>query len=116
MIPFTRVVRARRYIGSMIAEYPISQKLVQLFRDAIITVWSGDDPIVMFCGREFCIGEIADFVSNFYEPMPEDIYAYLCVVAAMVNKSPEDGTFAAGGRCLRRLYDDLVRRRAERWE
>jgi len=96
----------------MTAEYPISQNLVQAFRNAIVIVWSGDDPIVMLDGKEFSIGEMADFAANFNEPMPEDVYAYLCVVAAMVDKSPADKTFAAGGRCLRRLYDDLVRRQA----
>jgi hypothetical protein len=100
----------------MISEYPISQNLVQTFRNAIVTLWSGDDPIVFLDGKQFSIGEIADRASDFDDPMPEDVYAYLCVVAAMVNKRPADKTFAAGGRCLRRLYDDLVRRRAEIWE
>jgi hypothetical protein len=100
----------------MAGEYPIPQNLVEAFRIAIITLWSSDDAVILLDGKEFSIGEIADFASNFNDPMPDDICAYLSVIAAMGDKRPENTTFAAGGRCLRRLYDDLVRRRAAIWE
>jgi hypothetical protein len=103
--PHTRRVRSP-LCCSMAAEYPILQNFAMIFRNAIITVWGGDDPIVLMDGKEFSIGEIANLSLNFDGLMPKDIYAHLCVVGAMVDKTPTDKDL----RGRRGMLAEVVRR------
>jgi hypothetical protein len=97
-------------------------RLVQAFRWAIsnfVHLNRGDpDRTLRFEGKS--IGEIADLASTLDGPMPNDICALLFNVAAITPtllrdhlQTPDGKTFAAGGRCLRAMYD-VVKNRANR--
>ena len=106
----------------MAAEYPIPPSLVQAFWNAMVAYadWrsaGGPEPKVSLASQSYSIGSIADFATGHNDAMPERIYLQLCAVATPIRlrylQSAEDKTFAAGGRCLRAMYDDLLKRRGE---
>ena len=62
------------------------------------------------CRSYRSIGSIADYASIFDDPMPDDIYDDLCRVVRSRRK-PIGVTFEAGGKLLRRAYDELIDQR-----
>jgi hypothetical protein len=99
----------------MAAENSIPPSLVQAFWSAIEAYagWksaSGPEPKIRLASQFYSIGSIADFVTGYDDPLPDRIYGQLSGVATPVQMDGK--TYAAAGRCLRGLYDDLVRLRA----
>jgi hypothetical protein len=102
-----------------IAGYRIPDGLVQAFHEAIHQLdgwnWVGREPVVSLdeedCRSHRSIGSIADYASIFDDPMPDDIYDDLCRVVRSGQK-PIGVTFEAGGKLLRRVYDELIDQRA----
>lgn len=67
------------------------------------------------------IGEIADLASRYDDTMPEVtchlLYSHAGpVFLSQYLQSREGKTFAAGGQCLRAMYDAEVKRKAKREE
>ena len=87
--------------------------LVQAFHDAIgvLGEWqSGEpEPRLLLRNRAYTIGEIANWVSVFNDPMPADIYDGLCQLGGEADP-PRGANFVAGGPFLRRLYVAMNRR------
>jgi hypothetical protein len=99
------------------AGYRIPDGLVQAFHDAVRQLdawnWVGREPVIALdeedCRSYRSIGRIADYASIFNDPVPDDIYNDLCRVARpATNRLPT--TFEAGGKLLRRAYDERAAR------
>lgn len=100
----------------MAAEYPIPATLVRAFRHAIVAAddrwWGDDEPMVVYDHRHHAVGSIAGLVEDFNDPMPDDVCRLLLHAATgHPHQKPTAATFAAGGRCLRAIYDARIERR-----
>ena len=52
------------------------------------------------------IAAVCDFVEVFNEPMPDNVYRFLCWLAAEHSgTAPQDRSYASGARCLRMIRD-----------
>lgn len=99
---------------NMAAEYPIPEEYVKAFRNAVVSyihLRKGEpEQPLRLDGNDYSIDEIADLISIFDDPMPDDIYETLSSMARPVGDSGLAGkTFKDGARALYliRLYRDL---------
>jgi len=99
----------------MVAEYPITENLVEAICTAILAFndWKRGDPepLVFLDGKFLPVSEIANIVSASNDPMPDGINDFLCRVIGARN-APTDCTFAAAGASLYRSCMELQTRRA----
>jgi hypothetical protein len=99
------------------AGYQIPDELVQAFHEAIQQLdgwnWAGREPVVRLdvedCRSYRSIGSIADYASIFDDAMPDNLYSDLCRVTRS-GPNPIGVTFEAGGKLLRRAYDEVCSR------
>ena len=61
------------------------------------------------------IGSMCNFIEVFNDPMPDNVYQFLCWLAAgQSGAAPNDRSYASGARCLRALRDKHLARHEER--
>ena len=101
-------------------ECRIPENLVQAFREAAsefkewrkYSVPETDD---LLYGKSHSIGSIAEFVSEFGDHMPNDIFEFLRIIGGYGGE-PAQNTFAAGGPFLYRVYTEHQHLLANRQE
>jgi hypothetical protein len=61
------------------------------------------------------ISSVCNFIEAFNDPMPDNVYQFLCWLAAgQSGTAPDDRSYASGARCLRALRDKHITRHEER--
>jgi hypothetical protein len=60
------------------------------------------------------ISAVCNFVEAFNDPMPDNVYQFLCWLAAeQSGAAPDNPSYASGARCLRALRDKYMARHEE---
>jgi hypothetical protein len=95
----------------------IPPSLVQTFRDTVQAVEDlrrgGREVALMHEEKLVSIRYVIEVTSIFQDRMPDDLHAQLYEVAVSGGEAITGNTFAAGARCLSKLYSDTrAKRRA----
>jgi hypothetical protein len=98
----------------------LPESYIQTFREAVQAVdhmrQGGPETTVAHEGRPVRIGYIIEIASQYRDWMPDDLYAQLCEVAVSGGEAPDGDTFADGAKCLRSLYNDIMKQRRTKAE
>jgi hypothetical protein len=90
-------------------ETGIDADLQRAFLNAIYALddWSPgrDEPSLRYERRRYTIGDIADLAACYNDRVTANVWVYLR--QPWRGGEPGDNTFAAAGRSLRRLYDEM---------
>jgi hypothetical protein len=102
----------------MAAEHPIPDDLKGAFYYSIRKLrdwrrYGGTEPQIPLDDNRYSIGAIAGIVLLFEDQMPDGTAQSLVEIAGY-GQGPDGNTFAAGARCLLRLYEDVRRREEQR--
>jgi hypothetical protein len=84
---------------------PIPEELRQAFNEAVMqySYWDsvGPEPEVMLHRAPWTISAVCSLVTKFDDPMPDNIFQFLCGQADSSSKLLEgDRSFRSGARCL----------------
>ena len=94
----------------MPAEYPIPADRADAFNKAIAAFhnWTVEETrdrlIEPGIVQRYAISEVCDLMEVFDDPMPDNVYQFLCWLAAKHSgEAPNDRTYVSGAKCLRAL-------------
>jgi len=92
--------------------HSIPPTLVQTFRDTVQAVgdlrWGAREVALLHEGKLVSIRYVIEITSIFQDRMPDDLYAELCEIAVFGGEAVNGDSFAAGARCLRKLYREIL--------
>jgi hypothetical protein len=98
----------------------LPESYIQTFREGVQAVdhmrQGGPETPIAHEGRPVRIGYIIEIASQYRDCMPDDLYAQLCEVAVSGGEAPDGDTFADGAKCLRSLYNDIMKQRRTKAE
>jgi hypothetical protein len=104
----------------MPADNPIPKDFADAFNKALVAFhsWTTEENRDGLIEPEFVqrhsISSMCNFIEAFNHPMPDNVYQFLCWLAAgQSGAAPGDRSYASGARCLRALRDKHIARHQE---
>jgi hypothetical protein len=83
---------------------PIPEELRQAFDEAVgqYSYWDrgGPEPLVTLGRTPWTISAVCNLVTKFNDPMPDNVYQYLCGRADSSCNLQQDRSYGNGARCL----------------
>ena len=105
----------------MPADNPIPKDFADAFNKALAAFhnWTTEENRDGLIEPEFVqrhsIRSMCNFIEAFDDPMPDNVYQFLCWLAAgQSGAAPDDRSYASGARCLRALRDKHIAHHQER--